>query len=121
MATGELASEAHRVALGTVSAMMASSASERGALGAAQAACGALVHEPRNARCKATLLVRPAARWFNVTEVCETSGTAAPIDLPLQPLFCSWLDHPWADPSMVAIVFLSLRDGASTVILTHRS
>ncbi len=122
IATGEFATDTHRIAPppASIPPPMGPYVSDAAALAAGQAACSALVNEPRNARFLATLLVRPAARWFNVTEVCETSGTAPPMDLPLQPLFCAWLDHPWADPSMVAVIFLSLRDGASTVVLTHR-
>jgi serine/threonine protein kinase len=121
IATGEFASDAHRSAPPPASVpSMKDIVGEAAAIKAGQAACNALVHEPRNARFLALLMVRPTAKWFNVMEVCETSGTAAPAELPVQPLFCAWLEHPWADPSMVAVVFLSLRDGASTVVLTHR-
>jgi serine/threonine protein kinase len=84
------------------------------------AACYALVTDPRHAAFLATLLLRPMARWCNVAELCSASTTAAPAALPPQPLFCAWLDHPWADPGMVAVVFLSLRDGSNTVALCRR-
>ena len=84
------------------------------------AACYALVTEPRHQAFLATLLVRPPGRWFNVLELCGTSNTAPPATLPPQPLFCAWLDHPWADPTMAAVVFVSLSDGSNTVALCRR-
>ncbi len=88
--------------------------------GSGMAACYALVTDPRHHRFLATLLVRPPGRWFNVAELCSTSQTAAPATLPPQPLFCSWMDHPWADPAMAAVVFVSLNDGSNTVALCRR-
>jgi serine/threonine protein kinase len=88
--------------------------------GAGMAACYALVTDARHSRFLATLLLRPAGRWFEVTEVCGTSNTAPPAALPPQPLFCCWTDHPWADPSMAAVVFVSLADGSNTVALCRR-
>jgi serine/threonine protein kinase len=84
------------------------------------AACYSLVTDPRHRGFLATLLMRPMARWCNVWELCGASNTAPPATLPPQPLFCSWLETPWADPSMVAVVFVSLRDGANTVALCRR-
>jgi serine/threonine protein kinase len=88
---------------------------------AGMAACYALVTDPRHARFLATLLLRPAARWCNVFELCGASNTAPPATLPAQPLFCTWMDHPWADPSMVSVIFVSLRDGSNTIALCPRA
>jgi hypothetical protein len=85
------------------------------------AACYALVTDPRHSAFLSTLLLRPVGRWYNVAELCTTSQVAAPATLPPQPLFCCWLPHPWADPTMAAIVFLSLRDGSNTVALCRRT
>jgi hypothetical protein len=87
---------------------------------AGMAACYSLVTDPLHARFLATLLARPAGRWSNVAELCTASQTSPPATLPPQPLFCTWLDHPWADPSMAAVVFVSLRDGSNTVALCRR-
>jgi hypothetical protein len=91
-----------------------------GDTGAGMAACYALATEARHSRFLATLLVRPPGRWANVAELCSTSNTAPPAALPPQPLFCTWLDHPWADPGMVAVIFVSLNDGSNTVALCRR-
>jgi hypothetical protein len=87
---------------------------------AGMASCYALVTDPRHSSFLATLLVRPPGRWFNVAELCSTSGAAPPAALPPQPLFCAWMDHPWADPSMAAVIFVSLSDGSNTVALCRR-
>ncbi len=87
---------------------------------AGMAACYALVTDVRHAAFLSTLLVRPSGRWFNVAELCTTGQVAAPATLPPQPLFCCWLPHPWGDPSLVAVVFVSLRDGSNTVALCRR-
>lgn len=84
------------------------------------AACYALVTDVRHAAFLSTLLVRPSGRWFNVAELCTTGQVAAPATLPPQPLFCCWLPHPWGDPSLAAVVFVSLRDGSNTVALCRR-
>lgn len=87
---------------------------------AGMAACYALVTDPRHTAFLSTLLVRPSGRWFNVAELCSTGQVAAPATLPPQPLFCCWLPHPWGDPSLAAVVFVSLRDGSNTVALCRR-
>jgi len=85
------------------------------------AACGALAADLRHAAFIATLLVRPRGQWYEVGELCQTSGTAAPAVLPARPsLFVSWLDHPYGDPSLAAITFLCLLDGWSAVFLVPR-
>ncbi len=84
------------------------------------AACTALVTDPRHAAFLATLLVRPPGRWSAVAELCQTSGIAASPMLPPAPLFVTWLDHPYLDPSVCAVVFLSLRDGWSASLLCAR-
>ena len=88
---------------------------------AATAACTFLVTDPRNAPFLATLLVRPPGRWSAVAELCATSGCATSPTLPPAPLFVTWLDHPYLDPSVCAVVFLSLRDGWSTSLLCART
>jgi serine/threonine protein kinase len=99
-----------------------------GDTGAGMASCYALATEPRYSRFLATLLVRPPGRWANVAELCSTSNTAPPAALPPQPLFCTWLDHPWSSPqietqaetAMIAVIFVSLADGSNTVALCRR-
>jgi hypothetical protein len=96
------------------------SAAAAGDATAGMAACYALVTQERHHRFLATLLSRPPARWCNVAELCHTSGTAPPASLPPQPLFCTWTDHPWGDPGLAAVVFVSLQDGSNTVALCRR-
>ncbi|MCL4226219.1 MAG: serine/threonine protein kinase [Myxococcales bacterium] len=86
----------------------------------AAAACATLLNEPRSVAFLATLLVRPPGRWSAVAELLQTSACAAPALLPRGALFVTWLDHPYLDPSMCVVVFLSLRDGWSTSILCAR-
>jgi serine/threonine protein kinase len=86
----------------------------------AAVACAALVTDPRSAAFLATLLTRPPGRWSAVRELCATTGCAIPLHVPPSPLFVTWLDHPYLDPSVCAVVFLSLRDGWSTSLLCAR-
>ena len=87
-----------------------------------RAGCTALVEEPRHAAFGRTLMARQLGRWFEVGEVCQTAGVAMPAALSLDlGLFVSWLEHPYPDPSLAAVVFLSLRSGWSTVVLCARS
>jgi len=80
--------------------------------------CAALVEDPRHAAFVRTLMARPVGRWFEVAELCQTAGVAQPATLPLDlSLFVSWLEHPYPDPSLAAVVFLSLRTGWSDVVL----
>jgi serine/threonine-protein kinase len=83
-------------------------------------ACAALVTDERHAPFLATLLVRPPGRWSAVVELCQTSGTATPASLPPPPLFVTWLDHPYLDPGVCAVVFLSLRAGWNATFLCAR-
>lgn len=92
-----------------------------GDTGAGMAACYALATDARHRNFLATLLVRPAGRWSDVVELCTTSQTAPPAALPPQPLVCTWLEHPWAAPEMVAVIFVSLADGSNTVALCRRA
>ena len=58
---------------------------------------------------------RPVGRWFEVAE-------AQPATLPIEiGLFVAWLEHPYPDPSLAAVVFLSLRTGWSAVVLCARA
>jgi hypothetical protein len=83
-------------------------------------ACAALVTDLRHANFVATLLVRPPGRWSAVAELCTTSGTAPPHGLPPPPLFVTWLDHPYLDPSLCVVLFLSLRDGFNLSFICPR-
>jgi len=83
--------------------------------------CASLVEDPRHAAFPRTLMARPVGRWFEVAEVCQTARVAQPATLPLDlGLFVSWLEHPYPDPSLAAVVFLSLRSGWSAVVLCAR-
>jgi hypothetical protein len=56
-----------------------------------------------------------------VAELCRVAQVAQPAVLPLDlGLFVAWLEHPYPDPSLAAVVFLSLRSGWSTVVLCAR-
>jgi hypothetical protein len=84
--------------------------------------CAALVEDPRHAAFARTLMSRAVGRWFEVAELCQTAGVAQPATLPLDlSLFVSWLEHPYPDPSLAAVVFLSLRTGWSAVVLCARA
>ncbi len=83
------------------------------------AVCTGLCVEARHAGFIATLLTRPEGRWYEVGELCTTSGTAVPAILP-QPTHVTWVEHPQHDPGMAAIVFLDLRTDWSTVVLAAR-
>ena len=66
-------------------------------------------------------MARPVGRWYEVIEVCQTAGVAQPATLPFElGLFVTWLEHPYPDPSLAAVVFLSLRSGWSSVVLCGR-
>ena len=84
--------------------------------------CAALVEDPRHAAFARTLMSRPVGRWFEVSELCQTASVAQPATLPRElGLFVAWLEHPYPDPSLGAVVFLSLRTGWSTVVLCARA
>jgi len=84
--------------------------------------CTTLVEDPRHAAFARTLMSRPPARWFEVAEVCQTANVAQPATLPMEiGLFVAWLEHPYPDPSLAAVVFLSLRTGWSAVVLCARA
>ena len=83
--------------------------------------CRALIEDPRHAAFARTLMARPAGRWYEVSELCSTARVAQPATLPLElGLFVTWLEHPYPDPSLAAVVFLSLRSGWDTVVLCGR-
>ena len=84
--------------------------------------CTALATEPRYVGFARTLMVRPGGRWYDVFKVCRTGGAAPPPTLPPDlSLFVTWVEHPYLDPSLAAVVFLSLRTGWSTVVLCARA
>ena len=87
-----------------------------------RSACASLVEDPRHAGFPRTLMARPVGRWFEVAEVCQTARVAQPATLPMDlGLFVAWLEHPYPDPSLAAVVFLSLRSGWSAVVLCART
>jgi hypothetical protein len=84
-------------------------------------ACHALATDARHAAFPRTLMTRPSGRWYEVGEVCRTSGVAQPAALPPEDgLWVAWIEHPYPDPSLAAVVFLSLRTGWSNVVLSQR-
>jgi serine/threonine protein kinase len=83
--------------------------------------CASLVSEPRHSAFSRTLMVRPPGRWFELTEVCHTAHVAPPASIAHElGLFVTWVEHPYPDPSLAAVIFLSLRTGWSTVVLCPR-
>jgi serine/threonine-protein kinase len=87
-----------------------------------RAGCAALIEDPRHAAFARTLMLRPAGRWYEVGELCQTAGVAQPATLPFElGLFATWLEHPYPDPGLAAVVFLSLRTGWSAVVLCGRA
>jgi hypothetical protein len=83
--------------------------------------CEALVDDPRNSAFARTLMVRPPGFWYQLTEICNTSHVAAPAAIATDlGMFVTWVEHPYPDPSLAAVVFLSLRSGWSTVVLCPR-
>ncbi len=84
--------------------------------------CTVLVTDPRFAGFARTLMVRPGGRWYDVFEVCRTGAVAPPPTLPNDlGLYVAWVEHPYGDPSLAAVVFLSLRTGWSTLVLCPRA
>jgi serine/threonine protein kinase len=83
--------------------------------------CAALVVDPRHSAFSRTLMVRPPGLWFELAEVCNTAQVAPPASIATDlGLFVTWVEHPYPDPSLAAVVFLSLRSGWSTVVLCPR-
>ena len=84
-------------------------------------ACAALVTDPRHSAFARTLMVRPPGLWFELVEVCRTALVAPPASIAAEiGLFVTWVEHPYPDPSLAAVVFLSLRNGWSSVVLCPR-
>ena len=87
----------------------------------ARSRLASLVEDPRHAGFARTLLARPGGRWFEVSEVCQASDLTQPASTPFElGLMVAWLEHPFPDPGVVAVVFLSIRSGWSTVVLCGR-
>jgi serine/threonine protein kinase len=83
--------------------------------------CAALVDDPRHSAFSRTLMLRPPGLWFELTELCKTSHVAPPASIATDlGMFVTWVEHPYPDPSLAAVVFLSLRSGWSTVVLCPR-
>ena len=83
--------------------------------------CAALVTDSRHVAFPRTLMIRPPGRWFELAEVCLTAQVAPPAAIANDlAMFVAWLEHPYPDPSLAAVVFLSLRSGWSTVVLCPR-
>ena len=85
-------------------------------------ACASLVTEPRHHAFLRALLSRPAGRWSEVAELCSTATVAQPAAIANDfDLYVTWLEHPLPDPSLASVIFLALRTGWSTVVLTPRA
>jgi serine/threonine-protein kinase len=69
-------------------------------------ACAALASDPVFV---ATTLARLEGRWAELTD----PRLGSPVDL-------AWLEHPYREPSLVALVFVQLRTGLSTVVIARR-
>ena len=70
----------------------------------------------------ASIPSRAAGRWSEVAEVCSTAMVALPAAIANDfDLYVTWLEHPLPDPSLAAVIFLALRTGWSTVVLTPRA
>jgi predicted Ser/Thr protein kinase len=83
--------------------------------------CAALVVDPRHSAFSRTLMLRPPGLWFELAELCHTAQIAPPASIATDlNLFVTWVEHPYPDPSLAAVVFLSLRSGWSTVVLCPR-
>jgi serine/threonine-protein kinase len=83
--------------------------------------CAALVVDPRHGAFSRALMLRPPGRWFELAELCNTAQVAPPAAIATDlGLFVTWVEHPYPDPSLAAVVFLSLRSGWSTVVLCPR-
>jgi serine/threonine-protein kinase len=83
--------------------------------------CAALVVDPRHSGFSRTLMLRPPGVWSELAEVCHTAQVAPPASIATDlGLFVTWVEHPYPDPSLAAVVFLSLRNGWSTVVLCPR-
>jgi hypothetical protein len=83
--------------------------------------CTALVVDPRSTAFSRTLMLRPPGLWFELAEVCNTAQIAPPASIAMDlGMFVTWVEHPYPDPSLAAVVFLSLRSGWSTVVLCPR-
>ncbi len=88
----------------------------------AAAACAALVTDARHAGFARALMLRPAGRWFLVSELVHSAGVVTPAKLPEDPeLYATWTEHPRQDPERAAVAFVSLRTGWSTVVPCHRA
>jgi hypothetical protein len=86
-----------------------------------RAGYSALVEDPRHAAFARTLMARQAGRWFEVGELCQTASVAQPATLPIDlSLFVSWLEHPYPDPGLATVIFLSVRTGWSVAVLCAR-
>jgi len=83
--------------------------------------CSALVTDPRHSAFPRVLMTRPPGRWFELSELCAVAHVAPPASIAHDlGMFVAWVEHPYPDPSLAAVVFLSLRSGWSTVVLCPR-
>jgi hypothetical protein len=67
----------------------------------------------------AALLAGGEARWREVVELCEASGTSRPAALP-RATQVSWMPYPGGDLDRIAVVFLDPRSGWGNVVATRR-
>jgi eukaryotic-like serine/threonine-protein kinase len=69
-------------------------------------ACAAIASEPSFV---ASTVARLEGRWAELVD----PRVGGPVDL-------AWLEHPYRDPSLVALVFVQPRSGMSTVVIVRR-
>ena len=69
-------------------------------------ACASIAADPAFV---AAVLAHLEGRWAEMSD----PRLGAPVDV-------AWLEHPYRDPSLVAIVFVQLRSGLSTVVIARR-
>jgi serine/threonine-protein kinase len=83
--------------------------------------CSALVVDPRHSAFPRILMTRPPGRWFELSELCAVAHVAPPASIAHDlGMFVAWVEHPYPDPNLAAVIFLSLRSSWSTVVLCPR-
>jgi serine/threonine-protein kinase len=119
LASGAVASGA--VASGAVASGAVASGAVEAVSHDPRAGCHALIEDGRHEAFARTLMARPPGRWFEVAEVCQTAQVAPPATLPFElGLMVCWMEHPYPDPGLASVAFLSLRSSWSTVVLCAR-
>jgi eukaryotic-like serine/threonine-protein kinase len=80
----------------------------------AQATCLSLVAGAPFAQ---ALMSRPAGRWSEVVELCDTARVAVPAEMP-RDLYAAWLEHPQREQNLATAVFVSLDSEWCVVVPT---